>query len=903
MFKFRKILFRFLINALLLLAFAENAFAQSAPGKTQEDEKPVRIYIANDDHTDLMWTADDKTYEKVFVDMLDYYLDLAKETEGNPSPYKSRFNADGSYWLWTYERNKSKEEFELLINRIKEGSINAPLTALVSCYGAQPLEAVLRGMYYAGRLERKYNLRFTQAVTMENQGLPLGLASLWAGSGAKYSWRGICGCASRMDQSMWYKRDKEIYWACGKDNQKLLMKWHSLYSGMRPKVGAIYSNQHSGGYAEAFNPVSAIKFLDSDSTFLSRYRSPGMNKPYGVRGAFGFGWDALDRKTGIAYVKDSVNYPQTEHFHVIAQAQTTSERQVISSNQEDFFQDFEENYGKVLPEESLTYGNEWDLYCASMAETSASVKRAVEKLRPAEAMATLVSLKNPGFAENLESVRDIAFMNLGLYWEHDWTADGPVSRNARAAWQEKIAEGIVDYSDKLHAGAIDALGEMIAGTAENPRFFVFNPLGWVRSSVADIAWENSEEVHVFDISCHKEVNHQFILIGDKKYLRIQAEDLPSVGYKVFEVRTGKGKMVSEPAAKVSNDGRTIENSRIRLTIAPDGSIQSLADKTIPGYDFVSAAGGFGLNDLNIANTEGEPVTVTNSGPVSVTVNCSSKANLSYRTFITLYNNSDRIDICNEITENFADVQHWSFGFNLGSPVVHTEETGAVIMVKTKAEGGDYADRNARYDYATLNHFVAVSDGSNQRGVTISSPDLSFVRIGESTPARLDTQTPQIHILAGGQVDKGLGIIAQNNATYFLQRFALGIHKNYDATSAMKFALEHQNPPVTGVVKGTSTSGFYPEDQFSLLNISNPDVLLWVLKPHEEGIENGIVARVWNQSDKNNSTGFAGAFPVKSAQRLTHIETPVESLPVTNGILNVIVGANRIETFKLMLEKK
>ena len=158
-----KKLFRFLISVFSILSIAEYALAQSATGTIQED-KPVRIYIANDDHTDLMWTADDKTYEKVFVDMLDYYLDLAKETEGNPSPYKSRFNADGSYWLWTYERNKSKEEFEELINRIREGSINAPLTALVSCYGAQPLEAVLRGMYYAGRLERTYNLRFTQAV-------------------------------------------------------------------------------------------------------------------------------------------------------------------------------------------------------------------------------------------------------------------------------------------------------------------------------------------------------------------------------------------------------------------------------------------------------------------------------------------------------------------------------------------------------------------------------------------------------------------------------------------------------------------------------------------------------------------------------------------------------------------
>jgi hypothetical protein len=36
----------------------------------------TRIYIANDNHTDYMWTADAETYAGVFTDMLDYYLAL-----------------------------------------------------------------------------------------------------------------------------------------------------------------------------------------------------------------------------------------------------------------------------------------------------------------------------------------------------------------------------------------------------------------------------------------------------------------------------------------------------------------------------------------------------------------------------------------------------------------------------------------------------------------------------------------------------------------------------------------------------------------------------------------------------------------------------------------------------------
>jgi alpha-mannosidase len=76
------------------------AFAIGAASSVLIAAEPTRIYLANDDHTDYMWTADAETYNAVFVDMLDYYLKLSDDTTTNAAPYQSRFNADGSYWLW-----------------------------------------------------------------------------------------------------------------------------------------------------------------------------------------------------------------------------------------------------------------------------------------------------------------------------------------------------------------------------------------------------------------------------------------------------------------------------------------------------------------------------------------------------------------------------------------------------------------------------------------------------------------------------------------------------------------------------------------------------------------------------------------------------------------------------------
>jgi len=46
-----------------------------------------RIYLAPDDHTDYMWTADEATYRAAFLEMLDYYLNAADSTAGNTSVY------------------------------------------------------------------------------------------------------------------------------------------------------------------------------------------------------------------------------------------------------------------------------------------------------------------------------------------------------------------------------------------------------------------------------------------------------------------------------------------------------------------------------------------------------------------------------------------------------------------------------------------------------------------------------------------------------------------------------------------------------------------------------------------------------------------------------------------------
>jgi alpha-mannosidase len=824
-----------------------------------------RFYISPDDHTDYYWLTDDVGYRGSFLRMLDFYLDQMDATQGNPSDTQMRWNADGSLWMWEWEHNRSPAQMSRFMDRIRDGHLSVAANALVLVQGGAPAETVLRGMYYPGLMERKYNVTFPLAIAMEDSTMPYGLTSLWAGSGVKYSWKGVCDCATLVTGL--HNRDREIYWAGGRDGSRVLMKWQTQFT----------NNKMYGGYSEAYDALGSIVFAETNQAFLTKY-------PYPVVGAFGRGWDDQE-------------YLSNE-FVGIAQQNSNTNRRIIVSNQIDFFQDFEASHGAGLENFAASFGNEWDVLVASMAEVSAKVKRATEKLRAAEAMATLVSINQPSFMASRTAQRDRAMLDMGLYFEHDWTADGPVSRTHRGEWNRQVEEEITAYVDQLYTDAQIELGKQIFRTGSNERVAVFNPLSWVRTDFADVPVKLNRKVHAVDLTTGDEVPSQIIRTGNKQILRILAAGVPSLGYKTYEIVPGAAASLADAAAV---SGATVENSNYRVTVAPDGAITSLVDKLRGNREIVRTINGKVLNDLG-GNRSGT-VTVESQGPASVTLRAVSQSPLPHTTRITLYRGLDRVDISNQISQNFGDVKTWSYSLNINSPDVWHEEVGAVIRAKLLANGGHYAPRNARYDWLTMNHFADMSDGAaNNFGVTISNWDDYFMNLGNSNVQTLDTSTPQINILAGGQTDgQYLGIPNEGGDSEFTQRFSIQTHGAFNQNSAMKFSLEHQNPLVSVPIAGTGgQSVAYPANNYSLLQISDPNVLLWSLKPAEDGIQRGIVARVWNQSDSPLSYSMSLAMPIVSAEKLTHIETTIGPANVGSGQLFASINQQQIQTHLLKI---
>jgi alpha-mannosidase len=163
-------------------------------------------------------------------------------------------------------------------------------------------------------------------------------------------------------------------------------------------------------------------------------------------------------------------------------------------------------------------------------------------------------------------------------------------------------------------------------------------------------------------------------------------------------------------------------------------------------------------------------------------------------------------------------------------------------------------------------------------------------------SHLDTETPQISVLAGGQVDgPSLGIPAQGGDSRFLQRFALRATSKSRPADSMRFALEDQNPLIAGEVSGGTS---YPETHFSLLSVSDPDAMLWALKPSEAGGSKGIAARFWNMSPKPATFRVKFDGKISEAWNTTHLETDLNRADVRTGELQSDFAPWQMRTYRL-----
>lgn len=822
-----------------------------------------RLYLMNDNHTDYGWNDSVANYDAAMLAELDYYLSRMAATESAPDDERTRYTCDGWFWVWLYRHHRSPAQFADLIRRIQSGRITIPLNPMVTLYGALQTEAAIRSGYWPGRLQRQYGVPVRLAQYIENQTSPWGLASLWAGSGIEFTWKGICGCATA---GTYVQRDTEVFRWQGPDGRSLLMKWYFLDG-----------SASWGGYAEARGNLTPSALQRSISHFSSR--APFIP----LTGLFGGGWDDVGW--------------QTTQFESAAQQWNASHvggDRVRVSNGIDYFEDLA-TYAGQLPVRRGGWGNEWDMGPAALAERTAQTRRGIESLHAAEGFAAIVHRFDPDFWPSQQAALEAAFVDFHKYYEHSWSVTGSASLSALVANKKLWADNFEDAVLDLKTAAAARFAALFETPNTEDRFAVFNPLAFERTDLADLPVANDGPFIVTDLATAAEVPNQVVVIGGSRFLRILASAVPSFGYRVYQVRNGTGTAF---AAAASVSGNTIENTRYRVTIDQRGRLSSVIDKSfLPNVELAGAAG---FNDFGSGTSGG--LTVENAGPVSVTLRRDVNGTPPRRVRVTLTRGSDRVDIENEILANYAPLAQYTFQANLTQPQIRFEEVGA-IMRPGFSPAGDYLP-GARTDHVTLNHFVSLSSSSGSPyTITLSNLDAFLMRIGNSTVNTFDLPSSTVRIVASAGTPFANGgwygseIYNQGGDAYVLNRFALhGSASAFSGAAALRTSLAHQNP-LEAVALGRNQSGPLRELTRSFLTLSADNVVATAVKPAEEG-ERGWIVRLWEAEGRATSLSIdASGFAPTSAMAATLIESDTMATSVSDGRIAAHIGASELKSYR------
>jgi len=533
-----------------------------------------------------------------------------------------------------------------------------------------------------------------------------------------------------------------------------------------------------------------------------------------------------------------------------------------------------------------SFGNEWDLYVASLADVAARMRRAVESLRAAEALAAVVHPHDPTPWTGLADDREWAHLAMGLFYDHDWTADGPVGRAPREQFQRDAVADVEAYVADLHAAAAASLGARISRADPSVRTVAaFNPLGWDREGLCEVEVP-AGDWHVVRVADGVELPSQ--REGDRLVFRV---DVPSLGYRTVEIRPGPGAAFPDAAVVT---GTTLDNGLLEVSVQADGSIDSVLDHADGGRQLVGAGGSW----MSSPHTGPGSVSVLHQGPVRTVLRVAPTGSPARTVEIGLTAADPVVWIESRITQNFGNRQDYGFDFALTQPEARHEEVGMIARAAYAAEGGDYADENARVDWLTSNHFIDL--GEPTHGVTLSDPDGLFWRLGQSLPQFLDTGASSLRTLVGMQIDAGLGFPDQGGDDSFRNRYALTPHGAPHDAAAMRFALEHQNPLVAVEVQGDPGAPL-PGPEWSMFATSLPDVVPWTVKPAEDPQAGELVVRWWNLGDTPTlGTLEFRDLPVDTASEVTHLETGPVTAGLVDGKLHVLATPHQLRTFQFAL---
>lgn len=506
-------------------------------------ERKWTLFVVPHTHVDIGYTD----YQgKVAENQAETLVEAADLIKKYP---EFRFATDGSWNLQQLMETRPQMERDEILGLIRSDKIGVPADYFNLLTGYASLETLYRSLYYTKSLSREYDLPFDDATTTDVPSYTGAYPSVLASAGIKYWAVGANqDRAPVLTHELW--NEKSPFWWEGPDGKKVLF-W---YSWGYAQIGRFFT----------LNPTNEL-IHDALPQLFASYDRPAY-KPDAV-----LMYGAQDENTDLR--------PQLATF-ATTWNQSYAYPKLRYSTFADFFSYVDQHYGAELPTHKGDMGGYWEDGIGSDAAPAAGDRHNQSDALSSEIVSTAAHVMNPKFHLPKAELED-AWNNILLFAEHTWGSGNSISQpdTDEAVKQLAVKD---NYATQAHFELEDITNRSLYQLAHQIQvpgrtIVAFNGLNWKRNALIETDLRKNEEL--VDLTTHQKIPTE--VMSDREnffHVRFLASDLPSVGYKCFQVRT-----VSNPAPVASSPelNPVIENKYYRITIdAQSGAIQSIFDKEL-----------------------------------------------------------------------------------------------------------------------------------------------------------------------------------------------------------------------------------------------------------------------------------------------------------------------------------
>ncbi len=622
---------------------------------------------------------------------------------------------------------KDNARIARLVKLIKSGQI-----ALSTSWGSMHTdfmgaEELNRITYDYAKLARTYGIESELALMDDVPGHPTSIPSVLAASGTKYLTVGanlFIGEATSLAPGK-----VPFYWQSPDGGKVLTWVSQSTRGGYTEGMTDFYLDPYSlDPYTnktpfDMFNPELAGKKTPLEiqeigiTELLNRYNKADYK--YDAVMAY-YAHDFVE-PTNVANLEKAVRQWNLKHKEIQLKIATPNE----------FLKYIEMKYAAQIP----TYRGEWSgLWSESKTQSpriSALAREAHDSAPAAETLWSAIAMTReiPFPVGNFTSIYDLMF----TYDEHSGAGNnGWVQLNDRQPLEEQNRQ-YVEYMSKAKNETGFLMNQGLRVIAQPSRYassvplksenswnaLVYNGLSWNRSDVVRLKspQENLRITEIKDLAGNQKIKFDVDENGDVIFV---ARDVPSMGYKTYEITTASGGNVStlkEDAGKTE-----IKNDNFQIKFRPDGNVQSIYDLK-QKREIVNDKGELPFNEL--LRVEGQdaskvsypfaPEISIKKGEQMTQIVVRRPRSVYPLTTVTIYDELDHVELHNELdadkmpfaggNNNWNDSYYFAFPFNVSATNLKVKR-GGQKWFDTLPE--DYLP-GARRDALTTQHLFGFTD--------------------------------------------------------------------------------------------------------------------------------------------------------------------------------------------------